>query len=148
MLLSSEQDLHFLIVDDSDDDAEMVDASLRQADKRVRTSHCFNGEKALHFLRHEGEYEGAERADVVLLDINMPGIDGHEVLEAIRNDPELTKIPVVMLTSSDSFRDRESAYAAHANGYVVKPYDFKAFNDAMHVLAMYWLKCARLPPAS
>ncbi|MEM0983609.1 MAG: response regulator [Planctomycetota bacterium] len=83
--------------------------------------------------------------DVVLLDINLPGMSGHEVLSRIRANPELAALPVVMLSSSSDPRDLSEAFEKHANGYVVKPIDFAEFNETIGGVDRYWSRCCRLP---
>jgi CheY-like chemotaxis protein len=135
-----------LLVEDSPTDVELTEEALAEA--RVANSlHVVrNGEDALRFLRHEDEYADVPRPDIVLLDWNLPRMNGSEVLTAIRADPELTHIPVVVLTTSSSDEDVLRSYQLHANSYVRKPLDFEQFIDAVRAIEGYWLSIVRLPP--
>ena len=134
----NKQLITFLLVEDDDTHAHLVTRSLSKS----RVANCVHrvadGEKALEFLRGEGEFEGQEHPDVVLLDLKLPKVDGHEVLAAIKSDPVLKKIPVVVMTTSDAESDRAQAYQHHANSYVVKPVDFEKFRQLVNDLCLYW----------
>jgi CheY-like chemotaxis protein len=97
-----------------------------------------NGEEALAYLRGAGVYARYPRPDVVLLDLNLPRLSGHEVLRDIKEDRELQAIPVVVLTTSTAERDLARAYDSHANSYVVKPVDFARFHQLVTDLCQYW----------
>ncbi|MDX9912742.1 MAG: response regulator [Phycisphaerales bacterium] len=97
-----------------------------------------NGEQALAFLRKEGEFGSAQRPDIILLDLKLPRMNGLEVLREIKWDPELSPIPVVMLSTSSADEDKERAYELRANSYVVKPLDFDSFNQIVSTLNYYW----------
>ncbi|HMM68794.1 MAG TPA: response regulator, partial [Dokdonella sp.] len=105
-----------------------------------------NGEHALQFLRNEGEYAGAPRPDLVLLDLNLPRLDGREVLAEIKTDPALKQIPVVVLTSSRAEKDLLSAYDQHANCFITKPVGFEEFMDVIRSIENFWLTIVVLPP--
>lgn len=97
-----------------------------------------DGEQGLAYLRRQGAYQDACRPDVVLLDLKLPKVDGHEVLAQVKADPELRSIPIVVLTTSAAERDRESAYRLHANSYLVNPVDFEQFRKLVTDLGFYW----------
>ena len=105
------------------------------------------GDEALRFLRRQGGHADAPRPGIILLDINLPGISGHDVLHEIKQDQALRAIPVVMLTSSDAPRDIEAAYGGHANSYIVKPVDFHKFVDAVAQMTDYWFELVARPDA-
>lgn len=134
----NKQLITFLLVEDDDTHAHLVTRSLSKSRVANFVHRVADGEKALQFLRGEGEYEGQEYPDVVLLDLKLPKVDGHEVLAAIKSDPELKKIPVVVMTTSDAESDRAKAYEHHANSYVVKPVDFEKFRQLVNDLCLYW----------
>jgi chemotaxis family two-component system response regulator Rcp1 len=105
-----------------------------------------DGEQAISFLRGEGEHAGAERPDLVLLDLNLPKKNGLEVLEEIKGDPALCHTPVIVLTTSSSARDVNACYERGVNCYVVKPLDLDDFTALVKQINRFWLDVAELPP--
>ncbi len=128
----------FLLVEDDDDHAEFLIRALKRARSTNQVERMGDGAQALAYLRGEGEHVGRPTPNVILLDLKLPKVDGHEVLAAIKSDPVLFTIPVVVLTTSDAESDRARAYAYHANSYLVKPIDFERFRQLIHDLEMYW----------
>ena len=104
-----------------------------------------DGADAMAFLRREGEYADAPRPDLVLLDLNLPRMDGREVLQAIKTDPSLANIPVVVLTTSEAEEDVLRSYSLHANAYVTKPVDFERFIDVVRQIDDFFVSVVRLP---
>jgi CheY-like chemotaxis protein len=104
-----------------------------------------DGADAMAFLRREGDYAGAPRPDLVLLDLNLPRMDGREVLQAIKGDPELASIPVVVLTTSEAEEDVLRSYSLHANAYVTKPVDFERFIEVVRQIDDFFVTVVRLP---
>ena len=104
-----------------------------------------NGADAMAFLRREGEYADAPRPDLVLLDLNLPRMDGREVLAAVKADEDLRSIPTVMLSSSDRPEDISGSYASAANSYVTKPASLTGLREGVQDLARYWIDVASLP---
>ncbi len=146
------QELHrahqveILLVEDNPADAELAKIGLRSG-KILNDVHVVeDGEQAMAFLRREGTYEDAPKPDLVLLDLNLPGMDGREVLQEIKNDAALRSIPVIVLTTSDAAPDIARAYENYASGYLTKPVDFTSFHELMAGLADYWFSLVRLPP--
>lgn len=134
--------LHILFVEDNDDHAELVIRALRGQQVANDIHHVTDGEKALDYLFRRGAYENPEknpRPNLVLLDLRLPRVDGLEVLRIIKSTPELLRIPVVVLTSSDAETDIARSYDYHANSYIVKPLDFRSFTQLMKDLGFYWL---------
>lgn len=130
--------VHFLLVEDDDDHAKMV---LRQFEKNHLSntiSRVADGDAALAYLKRQGQYADAPKVDVVLLDLNLPKVDGHEVLQIVKKDVELKNIPIVVLTTSEAEVDRAKAYGHHANSYLVKPVKFDDFKQMVHDLDLYW----------
>lgn len=131
--------INFLLVEDDDDHANLVIRNLRKAQAANTIHHVSNGAEALSFLRREGPHHAtAPRPDVVLLDLKLPKVGGHEVLAAIKEDPDLKAIPVVVLTTSGTEADCARAYDNHANSYLVKPVDFDKFRQMVEELSLYW----------
>lgn len=136
----------FLLVEDDEDHAALVLRSIRRIARPPLVDRVSDGVEALAFLRGEGSYSERELPDVVLLDINLPKLSGHEVLAEIRADEKLSELPVVVLSTSDTEADRKRAYRNHANSYLVKPLDFHAFRAIVESLGHYWGDCNRPPP--
>jgi CheY-like chemotaxis protein len=128
----------FLLVEDDDIHAHLVTRSMSRARCDNRLIRVADGAEALAFLRRQGCYVDAPRPDVVLLDLKLPKVDGHEVLAAIKEDSDLQMIPVVVMTTSRAESDLARAYEHHANSYVVKPVDFQKFQQLVTDLSLYW----------
>lgn len=128
----------FLLVEDDDDHAQLVTRSLENNRITNRIDHVKDGAEALAYLFREGKYQNQILPDIVLLDLKLPKVDGHEVLRRIKNDPQLRMIPVVILTTSAAETDREKAYKEYANSYLVKPLDFESFRKMTEELNLYW----------
>ena len=137
--------IEILMVDDSMGDVRLAQEALKEARVGNRLSVVHDGEQAMAFLRREDGYVDAPRPDLVLLDLNMPRMDGREVLAQIKGDPDLRSIPVVVLTTSEAEADIVKAYNLHANAYITKPVDLEAFLDAVRVVEEFWLTVVRLP---
>ena len=121
--------IRILLVEDQPADIRLTQEVLKQGKVANELFVAEDGEKAMRFLRQEGEYSDVPRPDLVILDLNLPRMDGKEVLEAVKGDPELLNIPVLMLTTSAAERDILDAYARHVNAYITKPIDIRAFPE-------------------
>ncbi|MBK7404130.1 MAG: response regulator [Phycisphaerales bacterium] len=130
--------VRFLLIEDDEDHAFLIRRAMQENRVTNALDHVADGEAALRFLRKSEPYEHAKRPDVILLDLNLPKLDGQEVLNAIKADAELNTIPVVVLTTSSAEADRVRAYSSGVNSYVVKPVDFLQFRRAIQDLQMYW----------
>lgn len=139
--------LHFLLVEDDEDHARLVMLAL--AENRVSNTvrHVTDGAQALAYLRGEAPFQSEPQADVVLLDLKLPKVDGQEVLAQVKEDEALRVIPIVILTSSDAETDRARAYFSHANSFLTKPLDFGKFHQMIHDLQCYWTVWNRPPRA-
>jgi CheY-like chemotaxis protein len=138
--------IELLLVEDDPGDAMMTREALNEA-KVVHELHVVdNGEAAIAFLRQEGEYAEAPRPDLIFLDLNLPRVDGREVLAFVKGDDSLRRIPLVILTTSDSEDDIARSYDLHANAYVTKPVDFESFMNAVRQVDNFFLTVAQLPP--
>ena len=134
-------EVEILVVEDSDDDAEMTLDALTECGLGDNVTRLRDGAAAIDYLFCRGEYaqRPAGLPRMLLLDINMPRMDGLEVLRVLREDPAMDALPVVLLTSSAEERDRHRAYALHANSYIIKPVNFEQFVKAVRELGLYWL---------
>ena len=138
--------INLLLVEDDPGDAMMTREALDQA-KVVHQLHVVdNGEAAIAFLRQQGEYADAPRPDLIFLDLNLPRVDGREVLAFVKGDDSLRRIPLVILTTSDSEDDIARSYDLHANAYVTKPVDFESFLKVVRQVDDFFLTVAKLPP--
>jgi CheY-like chemotaxis protein len=139
--------VRILLVEDSPDDVLLTREALREAKFANHLDVVDDGDAAMRFLRKEEPFQDAARPDLILLDLNLPGKDGREVLEDVKGDPMLRQIPVVILTTSASDRDVLRAYDHHVNAYVRKPIDLDCFVDVVQAIDGYWLGIVTLPPA-
>jgi chemotaxis family two-component system response regulator Rcp1 len=137
-----------LLVEDEPADVRLTQIALQQA-KLVNELHVVtDGEQALDFLHRRGQYAAAPRPDLVLLDLNLPRVSGHEVLEDIRASDELTALPVIVLTTSSSQRDVVESYRRHANCFISKPVGVEEFLKVVATIEDFWLTIVRLPKPS
>jgi len=137
-----------LLVEDSPEDYEATVRAFKRSGLKNPIYRCEDGENALDFLHRRGPYADPERSPrpgVILLDLNLPGTDGREVLTAIKRDEQLKQIPVIVLTTSNDARDVESCYQAGANSYIQKPVDMEGFVRAIERLNGYWFEVVLLP---
>jgi len=137
-----------LLVEDNPNDVELTLSALKEANLANEVIVATDGEQALDYLFRRGLHVGRKTGQpgVILLDLKMPKVDGHEVLKQIRSDPELRLIPVVILTSSREERDLYQSYDNGANSYVVKPVDFEEFITAISKLGIFWALLNEPPP--
>jgi two-component system, chemotaxis family, response regulator Rcp1 len=138
--------VRILLVEDSEADVRLTMAALRKARVANDLYHVPDGEQAMAFLRKEGSNLEAPRPDLVLLDLNMPRMDGREVLAAMKADPDLRRIPVVVLTTSSEERDIVTSYDNSVAGYVTKPVAFDEFVDVVRSLEGFWLTIVHFSP--
>ena len=137
-----------LLVEDDPGHAKLVRRNLESSRLANRLIHVADGQAALDYLYHLAEFSNLElspRPGVILLDLQLPKVDGLKVLETIKSDPDLSRIPVVVLTTSDAENDVTKAYDKHVNSYLVKPVDFSKFKDLMESFGYYWLVWNKLP---
>jgi CheY-like chemotaxis protein len=138
--------MEILLVEDNPADVRLVREALAEGEVQAVLHWVNSGEDALHYLRHADSHAAAHATpDLVLLDLNLPGLNGQEVLMAIKSDPALLRIPVVVLTSSANPADVQAAYGEHANAYLVKPQDYDAFLALVGSIRNYWLTSVLLP---
>ena len=134
-----------LLVEDDPGDVLMTREAFEDYKVANQLHVVQDGAEAMSFLRREGDYAGAPRPDLVLLDLNLPRMDGREVLQAIKGDPELASIPVVVLTTSEAEEDVLRSYSLHANAYVTKPVDFVRFIEVVRQIDDFFVTVVRLP---
>ena len=140
--------LQLLVVEDNPDDIRILRRALSRNALVLIAHIARDGQEALNYLMHEGEYEEGEpepRPDLILLDLNLPRVNGIEVLKRVRADTSLSSIPVVMFTSSSREEDITSSYRCGTNTYIQKPVEFDDYQRAISVLEEYWAQHARLP---
>jgi len=134
-----------LLVEDDPGDVLMTREAFEDYKVANQLHVVQDGADGMAFLRREGDYAGAPRPDLVLLDLNLPRMDGREVLEAIKGDAELASIPVVVLTTSEAEEDVLRSYSLHANAYVTKPVDFERFIEVVRQIDDFFVTVVRLP---
>lgn len=138
--------IEILLAEDNPGDVWLTEKALEQG-KIVNNLHVAeDGVEAMQFLRREGEYADEPQPDLVLLDLNMPRKDGREVLEEMRADPQLRRLPVVVLTSSEAEEDVVRSYELSANAYLTKPVDFEGFVDIIERIEEFWFSVVKMPP--
>ena len=135
-----------LLVEDNPGDVLLTTEALEEAKLHINMSVVSDGVEALAFLYRRGPYAEAPRPDLMLLDLNMPRLDGREVLAEIKADPDLRGIPVVVLTTSHAEQDIVRTYNLHANAYVTKPVDLEQFITIVHAINQFWFTIVALPP--
>jgi chemotaxis family two-component system response regulator Rcp1 len=137
-----------LLVEDSPGDVRLTREALLDTDTSIQLHVVTNGIEAMTFLRRQGSQANAPRPDLILLDLNLPKMDGSQVLALIKADESLKTIPTVILTTSDAREDIEKSYQLRANCYLTKPVRFDAFGNLVKCLNDFWLMRTSLPPAS
>jgi CheY-like chemotaxis protein len=140
------QMINILLVEDNPGDIRLTKEVLKEGKIRNTLSVITDGEEALLFLKKTGKYKDILLPDIILLDLNLPKKDGREVLAEIKEDPELLRIPVIVLTTSSAENDILSMYGHHANCYITKPVDFDQFINVIRSIEDFWLSIVKLPP--
>ncbi|MGQ9559421.1 MAG: response regulator [Candidatus Oleimicrobiaceae bacterium] len=137
--------IEILLVEDNPGDVRLTQEAFRENKIRNKLNVVNDGEQALAYLRREGVYANVARPGLILLDLNLPRVDGREVLAQIKSDPELRHIPVVILTTSQAEEDIVKSYALHANCYITKPVDLERFMQVVKEVEHFWLSVVNLP---
>jgi chemotaxis family two-component system response regulator Rcp1 len=138
--------IEILMVEDNPGDIRLTIEALKEGKVRNNLHTVGDGVEAMAFLRRQGRYAEVPRPDLVLLDLNLPKKTGREVLEEIKNDPDLRRIPVVILTVSQAEQDIVKSYNLHANCYITKPVDLDRFIEVVKSIENFWLTVVMLPP--
>ena len=137
--------IEILLVEDNEGDVGLVEEVFHEAKIRNKLNIAEDGEEAMLFLRKEGKFSNASCPDIILLDLNLPLKDGREVLKEIKEDDDLKRIPVVVLTTSKAEEDVLKSYDLHANSYITKPVDFDQFIKVIKSIEDFWLDVVKLP---
>lgn len=138
--------IEILLVEDSPGDVRLTKEALKDSKLINNLSVVGDGVQAMAFLRKQGSYSESPRPDLILLDLNLPKKDGREVLQEIKSDPALLRIPVVILTTSSNEKDILTTYNLHANCYIAKPVDFSQFITVVKSIEHFWFSIVKLPP--
>lgn len=138
--------IRVLLVEDNAADCDLALETLATSRLYLETSVVTNGAAAMDYLARRGKYAAASRPDLILLDLNLPKMTGRQVLAAIKEDPSLRSIPVVVLTSSSAEVDVVQSYSLGANCYVTKPVDLTAFQEIVQAVEGFWFTVVKLPP--
>lgn len=134
-----------LLIEDSPGDVRLTQEAFREANPAIRLHVASDGVEAMAFLQREGAHARSPRPDIILLDLNLPRMDGREVLARIKEDDKLKTIPVVILTTSDAEADITKSYQLKANCYLTKPVQLDQFESLVKSINEFWLTKARLP---
>lgn len=147
--MSSNPNTVLLVVEDSNDDFRMLKRLLRRMEVQIPIHRCINGDAALEFLHQmDSEQSTVPKPSIILLDLNLPGIDGRDVLEQVKQNQSLREIPVVVFTTSSSPQDIKFCYQKGANGYLIKPMDVTQLEKTVQAFVEYWLETNTPPDAN
>ncbi len=135
--------INILLVEDNPGDVRLIQEAMRENNFKLHV--VKDGMEALDFLFRRGKFEAAEKPDLIILDLNLPKKDGHEVLAEIKTDRELKRIPVIVLTTSYARSDITKTYASHANCFITKPTGLEHFIKVMRAIELFWLEIVELP---
>jgi CheY-like chemotaxis protein len=145
-MVDENRPVEILLVEDNPGDERLTREALKEGKVYSNLHWVKDGVEAMEFLRREGRYKDVPRPDIILLDLNLPKKDGREVLQDIKNDEALKRIPVVVLTTSKAEEDVLRTYDLHANCYVTKPVDLEKFIVVVKSIDVFWLTVVTLPP--
>lgn len=136
---------HVLLVEDNPGDVDLIRDSFEECPCVSGIAVAADGQDAIHYLLRQGRHAQSQKPDLIILDLNLPRMSGHEMLAVVKQHEELRMIPVVVLTTSDAESDVRTSYALGANLYVTKPVDLKAFQSCVKSIETFWLSIAQLP---
>jgi CheY-like chemotaxis protein len=134
-----------LLIEDNPGDVRLTQEAFQECESNIDLTVVMDGLEAIHYLRKENTYREAKTPDLILLDLNLPKINGREILEEIKSDPALKRIPVIILTTSSADYDITNSYDLHVNGFINKSVDYDRFFDIILNIEQFWLKKAVLP---
>lgn len=138
------QPIEILLIEDSPSDAQLTIRSLKNSKLANQIHWVEDGEAAMDYLYSQGDYRESARPGLILLDLNLPGMNGREVLQAVKADPNLRDIPIIILTTSENQSDINFAYQANANCYVTKPVSIEQFTAVIQLISDFWLSIVKL----
>ena len=141
-------DINILLVEDNEGDIRLIKRAFETRDLPGTVHTVQRGDQALDWLYRRGEFAKHPRPDLVLLDLNLPATSGQEILDEVKSEPRLRRIPIIVLTSSQSDADLTKAYDRGANSYLLKPVDPEEFADLIQTFTKFWISAAALPPRS
>jgi two-component system, chemotaxis family, response regulator Rcp1 len=142
--MAIERPMQILLIEDNPADVELTELAIHENKILAKLNVASNGEEALSYLMRMGPYGAALRPDLIMLDLNLPGLDGREVLRTVKSDPELKQIPIIILTSSESDVDVLKAYSLGANCYISKPVQYDAFSLVLRKIENFWFQVVQL----
>ena len=143
--LAHDRPAEILLVEDNENDEMLTRLAFKKAKLTAQLHHVQDGEQCMAFLRKQGPYAAAPTPDIILLDLNMPRMDGREVLTAISADENLRHLPVVILTTSSAQQEILKMYQLRCSSYIIKPLDFEQFVRVIRLFSDYWLTLVVLP---
>lgn len=138
--------IEILLVEDNPEDVILVEEALKEGRMSVNLNVVEDGQEAMQYLRRQGNHTNAKAIDLVILDLNLPKENGHEVLKKIKSDAALKNIPVVVLTTSQAEKDVVTSYGLGASCFITKPFGFYQFMEAVKSIEKFWLNLVTLPP--
>lgn len=138
--------IEILLVEDNPADIRLYEEALKESNVLSNLNKVKDGQEALDFIFKKNSFQDVVTPDIIVLDLNLPKVNGKDVLKVIKNDPVVKKIPVVILTSSKSEEDISRSYELHANSYITKPLDFNQFIKIIEQINQFWLSTVDLPP--
>lgn len=145
-LITAGRPVEILLVEDDPDHAKLAELAFENFKCDFQLHHVSDGDQAMSFLRQMNGHSNAPRPDIMLLDLNLPGKTGREVLKEMKEDTRLRRIPVLILSTSDSVTDRIYAYSFYANGYLTKPESDEGWRDMAEHVEAFWIRTNTLPP--
>ncbi len=145
MTTYSAHTIEVLLLEDEPADAYLVKIAFKNNKIFAKLHHVLDGREGLFFLQQQGDFHNAPRPDLILLDLNMPRMNGYEFLAAVKNDERFKGIPVIVLSTSDIERDVQNSYQLGAASYVIKPTGMEQFSSVINELCDYWMNLVRLP---
>lgn len=137
--------LELMLIEDNPAEIMLMEEILAEAGVTLELRLVSDGEAALEYLRRQGRFVAASRPDLIMLDLNLPGLDGRQVLREIKEDPDLRAIPVIILTTSQAEEDIQQCYQLQANCYITKPVSLEAFIEVIRSIESFWLHTVKLP---
>ena len=137
--------MHILLVEDNEGDIEITKRAIEHGKLSSTLSVAHDGVEAIEYLSRQNKFADAVRPDLILLDLNMPRMDGKEFIEVAKRDDKLKSIPIIMLTSSSAPKDIQECYERYANCYIIKPFDLTKYMDIAKQIESFWANLAQLP---